>query len=172
MAYYDAPLVLSSAQVVSSSTTSTNIYDVTGAGAGNAPNQVFGYADVGFDIGAGDSNNRPTARTLVTTDGTGAGTISVALQYAPNNANNPGTYVTLSQSGAFVGTDLDAGNFIDLPIPPVALNEPGAATPRFYRFAYTVTGTAAAAFTSFIGMNLPSINEAVTYGPNYESVTV
>lgn len=170
--FYDAPLVLSSAQAITTTAASTNIFDVTGAGSGVAPSMTFGNGEIGYDIGAGDSNNRPTAYWTVTTNGTGTGTVAFAVQAAEDNGSNaPGTYVTLTQTEAFVGTALDVGETIQLPIPPVSTVSPNF-VPRFYRFNYVQTGDGAVSVTGAIVMNPPSLGGAVAYGNNFESVTV
>lgn len=148
MAFLDGTLQLSTAQAISATANSTLIYDVTGAGSGNAPAMTYGQGSNGFDIGNGKT---VFAEFNVTTAGTGAGTISVAIQAAPDNGSNaPGTYVTLSTSGAFVGTALVAGAQIFLPVPAYELVAPAMGVPRFYRFVYTVSGSATASFTAGI----------------------
>lgn len=169
--FYDAPLVLSSAQAITTTAASTNIYDVTGAGSGNAPSMTFGNADKGFDIGAGDSASRPTAYFTVTTNGTGTGTIAFAVQAAEDNGSNaPGTYVTLAQTEAFVGTALDVGEVITLPIPAASSVTPNF-VPRFYRFNYIQTGDGAVSVTGVIVINpsSPALN-TVIYGNNFQAV--
>lgn len=148
MAFLDATLLLSNAQAITTTANSTTIYDVTGAGSGNAPTMTFGTGPIGDDIGNGKT---VFAEFNVTTAGTGAGTISVAIQAAPDNGSNaPGTYTTLSTSAAFVGTALVAGAQIFLPVPAFALVAPAEGLPRFYRFVYTVSGSATASFTAGI----------------------
>jgi len=170
MAFYDAPLVLSSAQAITTSAASTVIYDVTGAGSGNAPSMSFGNGDKGFDIGAGDSASRPTAYWTVTTAGTGTGTVAFGVQAAEDNGSNaPGTYVTLAQTEAFVGTALDVGEVITLPIPPASTITPNF-VPRFYRFYYTQTGDGAVSTTGIILLNPPSVGATTIYGNNFTSV--
>lgn len=170
MAFYDAPLVLSSAQAITTSAASTNIYDVTGAGSGNAPSMSFGNGDKGFDIGAGDSASRPTAYWTITTNGTGTGTVAFAVQAAEDNGSNaPGTYVTLAQTEAFVGTTLDVGEIITLPIPAASTVSPNF-VPRFYRLYYVQTGDGAVSATGIILLNPPSLSGAVVYGSNFTSV--
>lgn len=171
MAFYDNNLVLSTAQAITTTAASSVIYDVTGAGSGTAPSMSFGNGEIGFDIGMGDSNNRPTAYWIVTTNGTGTGTVAFAVQAAEDNGSNaPGTYVTLAQTEAFVGTALDVGETITLPIPPVS-SVSANFVPRFYRFYYTQTGDGAVSVTGQIMMNPPSLTGAVAYGNNFESVT-
>ncbi len=59
MAFLDASLFLTAAAgdslAISSSTAGSVVYDVTGAGSGNAPPQSFGKASAfGADMGIGD----------------------------------------------------------------------------------------------------------------------
>ena len=171
MAFYDASLQLSTAQAITTTAASTNIYDVTGAGSGNAPNQIFGNStEYGFDIGAGEGVATPVARFVVTAAGTGTGTITFQVQAAQDNGSNaPGTYRTLTSSAAYVGTDLDVGDVITLPIPPYALIEPGMGLPRFYRFNYVQTGDGAASVTAGILLNPPSGALITQYANNYSS---
>lgn len=170
--FYDAPLVLSNAQAITTTAASTVIYDVTGAGSGVAPSMTFGNAAAtakGFDIGMGDSASRPTAYFVVTTTGTGTGTITFQVQAAPDNGSNaPGTYRTLTSTAAFVGTTLVAGESIQLPIPPVTRADPFI--PRFYRFNYVQTGDGAVSTTGIILINPADLGGAVQYSNNYTAV--
>lgn len=161
MALTDSTLQLSTAQAISATAASTNIFDVTGAGSGNAPNQSFGNATShGLDIGTGDGKETLHAVFLVTTTGTGTGTVTFAVQAAPDNGSNaPGTYTTLASSAAFTGTALVKGNIVDLPVPPYTSSAdqigPGMGLPRFYRFYYTVSGTATVSVSAFITSSPP-----------------
>lgn len=171
MSFYDSTLVLSSAQAITTTAASTVIYDVTGAGSGNAPSMTFGNGDIGFDIAGGvNSSVRPALNILVTVNGTGAGTITFELQAAPDNGSNaPGTYKTLSASAAVVGTDLDAGDAYVLPIPPYNAIKSAMGVPRFYRVTYTVSGSATATVTAYIGVGVPTGYEITQYGNNFVS---
>lgn len=167
MAFYDNALLLSSAQAITTTAASTTIYDVTGAGSGVAPSMTFGNGEKGFDIGLGDGMARPVAFWTVTTNGTGTGTVAFAVQAAEDNGSNaPGTYVTLAQTEAFVGTALDVGETIELPIPPASTVTPNF-VPRFYRFNYPQTGDGAVSVTGGILLNPPSLGHAVQYGNNF-----
>ena len=59
MAYLDGNLQLSVAQAITTTAASTTIFDVTGAGSGNATNMTFGTTNAGvailpgIDLGAG-----------------------------------------------------------------------------------------------------------------------
>lgn len=168
--FYDAPLVLSSAQAITTTAASSVIYDVTGAGSGVAPSMTFGNGDIGFDIAGGDGMTRPTAYWTVTTNGTGTGTVAFAVQAAPDNgSNSPGTYVTLAQTEAYVGTTLDVGDVIELPIPPYNKIKAGMGVPRFYRFYYIQTGDGAVSTTGVILINPQTGYELTQYGNNFAS---
>src|SRR5579872_6368426 len=113
--FLDTLLQLSNAQAVTTTAASTTIYDVSGAGSGNAPALVWGGAagTFGADIGLGDGAVRPTAVFYVTTTFTagGAATMVIAVQAAPDNgSNSPGTYVTLSETAAIAVASLTAGS--------------------------------------------------------------
>lgn len=170
MAFFDAPLELSIAQSITTTAASTTIYDVTGAGSGVAPSITFGNGPIGFDIAGGDGSNLPAAYFIVTTAGTGTGTVTFEVQAAPDNGSNmPGSYVTLSASAAFVGTTLLKGDVIKLPVPPYNQIAPGMGMPRFYRFNYVQTGDGAVHVSGFIGINTPTGYEATQYGNNFAS---
>lgn len=170
--FIDQELKLSNAQAITVSAASTNLYDVTGAGAGNVPNMVFGTTGLaGADMGLGDSAMRPTAYFTVGTTFTAAGaaTLQIQIQAAPDNgAGSPGTYTTIVETSAFAKALLVAGANLQIPLPPITLGE---ALPRFYRFNYLVaTGPmTAGSLTGAILLNAPSqIN--VQYPANFTSV--
>lgn len=169
MAFFDQTLILSTAQAITTTATSTLVYDITGAGAGNAPSQTFGLTTKpGADIGTGQGVAEPNVYFTITTTGTGAGTIAFGIEAAPDlgdGSNNPGTYVRLSTSKAYVGTTLLKGNVIDLPIPPYAQIAPSMGLPRFYRLAYDVANTATASVTGAILIN-PPLGYVSTQIPN------
>lgn len=172
MAFFDQTLLLSSAQAITTSAASTNLYDVTGAGSGVAPSMTFGITThPGSDIGTGDGVASPVAYFTVTTNGTGTGTVAFGIEAALDNGSNaPGTYVRLSTSKAYVGTDLDVGNVVVLPIPPFAQIAPGMGVPRFYRFFYDQTGNGAVSVTAGIILNPPLGFVSTQYPPNFVSV--
>lgn len=172
MAFFDNALLLSNAQAITTTAASTNVYDITGAGAGNAPSMTFGTGNaVGADIGLGDGTEVVHAFFLITTTGTGAGTITFQVQAAPASGNNAGTYVTLAASQAFVGTTLVAGDVIDLPVPPYASAAaqigPAMGQPRFYRLNYVVSGSATCSVTAYIGINPPLGYISTQIGNNF-----
>ena len=167
MAFLDNALNLSTAQPITATAASTNVYDVTSAGSGNAPAMTGAQGlntDIGFDIGTGDGT-RPEVQINVTTAGTGAGTITIQLQAAPDNGSySPGTYSTLYQSTAFVGTSLLLNQVITFPVPEIL---PTEALPRFYRLNYVVAGSATASFTANLLINPGSVRVATQYGKNF-----
>ena len=169
MAFLDSTLILSSAQAITTSAASTVIYDITGAGSGNAPTIDFGNTTLpGFDIGTGDGAAIPHAYFTITANGTGTGTVAFGIEAAPDNGSNaPGTYVRLATSKAWVGTTLDVGNVIDIPIPPYAQIAPSMGLPRFYRFYYDQTGDGAVSVTGAIILNPPLGYVATQYPKNF-----
>lgn len=176
MAFFDQTLLLSSAQAITATAASTNIYDITGAGSGNSPGVSFGNATTfGADMGIGDGVAVPY---LLMTVGTafvsgGGATLTVQIQSAPDNGSNaPGSYVTLSATQAFTAAQLTAGAVLLLPIPPVAPIKLGEVLPRFYRINYTVgTSTfSAGTVTSVILLNPPSGLVSTLYPNNFIAV--
>lgn len=169
MAFYDLPLLLSSAQAITTTAASTTIYDVTGAGSGTAPSMTFGNGNKGFDIAGGiNSSVRPVALFTIITTGTGAGTITFQVKAAPDNGSNaPGTYVVVGSSDAYVGTALIAGDTIAIPITPYNQIAPAMGVPRFYEFNYVVSGSATATVTAYIGIGVPNGYEITQYGNNF-----
>lgn len=171
MAFFDNTLKLSNAQAVTTTADSTTIYDVTGAGSGVAPSMVFGQTTKpGADIGTGDGMAIPYAYFSMGVTGTGAGTITFSVSAAPDSSNSPGTYTVLASSAAYVGTTLIAGNVICFPIPPYAQVAPSMGLPRFYKFTYTVSGSATVTVTAGILLNPPLGFVSTQYPPNYISV--
>ena len=172
MAYldYSAGTNFSTAQAITVTAASTNVFDVTGAGAGNAPAMIGANGvntALGYDIGAGDGQVRPTVLVSIGVNGTGAGTIQIQLQAAPDNGSySPGSYVTIVQTDAIVGTALDAGQLIEIPVPPVPPAFSGL--PRFYRLNYVVAGTAGVTLTANLLLNPPEIRTATIYGSNFQ----
>lgn len=174
MAFFDTPLQLSTAQALVASAASTLIYDVTGAGSGNAPNMVFGQDSTGapllggVDIGGAMGANQPKAVFNITTTGTGAGTYTFGVEAAVDNGSNaPGTYIRLATSGAYVGTTLVAGNTIVLPIPPEVIKAIGELKPRFYRFFYDLVGVATVSVSGMIQINPETGLMGNIYGNNF-----
>lgn len=160
---------LSSAQAVSASAASTNIFDVTGVGSGVAPVMIgnTGLAtNLGTDLGIGQGVAHPGVYFVVTTAGTGAGTVTFAVQAAADNGSyNPGTYYTLTASQAFVGTALTLGLNFYLPLPSIPSNFVGL--PRFYQAYYTVASSAAVTVSAYFLMNPPSVKSVTDSVKNF-----
>lgn len=123
------------------------IYDVTGAGSGNAPAMINGFpatnTSIGVDIGQGDGMAIPYVIVCVTVAFNTLTSLTLALQAAPDNGSySPGTYTTIFQSEAIPLASLTLGAYFQFQVPPRAVSgQPGEALPRFYRLAYTVGGS-------------------------------
>lgn len=163
----------STSQAITTTANSTNIFDVTGAGSGNAPAMTGingANTAIGVDIGAGQGMAEAQVLVNINTTGTGTGTITISIQAAPDNGSySPGTYYTLLTTDAYVGTSLIAGDSLVLPVPPIP---PHAALPRFYRLVYTVSGTATVTLSANLLINAPNKRDAVVYGNNIPSPNV
>lgn len=161
------------AQAITTTTTSTNVFDVTGAGVGNAPAMTGtngANTAIGVDIGAGQGMAEAYVLVNINTTGTGTGTVTISIEAAPDNGSYAeGTYYTVLATDAYVGTTLIAGQSFALPVPPIP---PAAALPRFYRLAYTVSGTAAVTLSANLLINAPNYHDAVLYGNNIPSPSV
>ncbi len=177
MAFFDAALVFSNAQAVTSTAASTTVYDITGAGSGTVPALVWGTtAAVGADMGFGDSASRPTVFITVPTAFVSAGgaTLQIAIQAAPDDGTGTaGTYYTLAETEALSVAQLAtiAAKPFSMPLPPINANYPAGLLPRFYRIYYVVgTSTfSAGKITAQLLLNPPSaIN--VQYPANFTSV--
>lgn len=174
MAYLEnsSGATLSSAQAITTTAVSTNVFDVTGFGVGNAPTMTGAQGlntALGTDLGVGQSNAQPGVWFVVTTAGTGAGTITCAIQAAPDSGTyTEGTYTTLSSSQLFVGTALTKGLNFWLPLPPVPSNYAGL--PRFFRTNYTVASSATVTLSAYFMMNPPNVKSVQEYGNNLPDV--
>ena len=175
--FFDNSLYFSQAQAITATANSTSIYDVTGAGSGNAPSLSFGNASTfGDDMGIGDGVAIPY---LIVNIGTAfatanSGTLQVSLQEAPDNGSNaPGTYTTIYSSAVFAASALTANTqLLMVQVPP---RPAGTALPRFYRVVYTVaTGSfSAGTVTAALAINPPSLNgQYPTYGQYPANFTV
>lgn len=155
----------------------TTVIDITGAGSGNAPAMINGFpatnTAIGEDYGAGDGVVRPIALVIVNTTGTGSGTVTISVSAAPDDGSyGQGTYYTLFQSDAYVGTNLKAGTVLSFPLPPIPEGLTTAkALPRFYKITYTVSGTVGAVkFVSGLALNPTSIGLQGRYPNNFITV--
>jgi hypothetical protein len=156
----DATLTLSSNQAITSTAASQSIIDLSGAGAGNAPPDIFGVQSSvwGQDIGIGDGVSPPVLDVIVGTALSGnTGTLTVALQYALDAGSPtyvPGTWRTVLQTDVIAIAQLTAGQKIAEmtmpPRPPIF----GGGFPRFIRLLYTVnSGPFTAGTIAFAGVN-------------------
>ena len=164
---------LSVAQSVTGTAASTNVFDVTGAGAGNAP-AMIGAGGVntalGYDIGGGEGVATPQVLISISAVTTVTGTLTVALQAAPDNGSySPGTYVTIFQSAALTGaTQLFVGQLYVFPIPPIPKGLfTGDALARFYRLNYTVGSSISLVLSASILINGALPYENQLYGNNF-----
>lgn len=162
---------LSTAQAITTSAASTNVFDVTGAGSGNAPTMLGNSGlttNLGTDLGNGQTVAHPGVLFTVTTAGTGAGTVAFGIEAAPDNGSfSPGTYTRLTTSGLNVGTTLTITFQLYLPLPPIPSNYTGL--PRFYRAFYDVASTATVSVTSEFLMNPPSLKSVTDSVKNFTS---
>lgn len=162
---------LSTAQAITTSAASTNVFDVTGVGAGNAPVMLGNQGlttNLGTDLGVGQNVAHPGVLFTVTTAGTGTGTVAFGIDAAPDNGSfSPGTYTRLTTSAANVGTVLVLGAQIYLPLPPIPSFYVGL--PRFYRGFYDQTGNGAVSVTAEFLMNPPSLKSVTDSVKNFVS---
>lgn len=176
--FLDALIAFSTAQAITSTAASTSIYDVTGAGSGNAPNMIGGVTStgnalIGFDIGDGDGFAIPEVYVDVTTPfvSGGGATLTIQLQAAPDNGSNaPGTYVTIFQSAALTVAQLTTtGSHVQFQVPEVPPTTFGEAMPRFYRLNYVVaTSTfSAGALSANMVLNPSNGTKLQNYPSNY-----
>lgn len=178
MAFQDALTSLASAFAISATTAGT-VFDVTGAGSGNAPSMIAGVngstgaaVPIGFDIGAGDGIAIPEVFWTVPTAFVSAGgaTMQIQLQAAPDNgSNSPGTYQTITQTSTFTAGQLSANTVGQFQVPSVAPNWIGEALPRFYRLNFVVgTSTfSAGAITASLVLNPSQATKLQGYPGNY-----
>lgn len=159
----------SAAQALTATANATNLFDVTGAGTGNAPAMIGAgglNTAMNVDIGAGDGMAIPEVviTNALTTAGTGSGTITFSLQSAPDNGSySPGTYTTIFTGPAFVGTSITAPFQYIFQVPPTP---PGASLPRFYRLVYTISGTVGCTLNANLVLNPATVRDATKYGNN------
>lgn len=165
----------SAAQAVTGTAASTNVFDVTGAGAGNAPAMIGASGlntALGYDIGNGSGVEQPYVAITIGTCTTVTGTLTIAVQCAPDNGSySPGSYVTLASTAALTGaTQLYAGAQINLPVPPVPAGLIASlGLPRFYRLNYTVGSSISVLVSANLCLDPSSIKQATQYGSNFPS---
>jgi hypothetical protein len=156
-------------QAITATANGSSIIDITGAGSGNAPAMIGGFPAtknaIGNDYGLADGEAVPYLYLTVTTAGTGAGTLTVSIQEAPDNGSySPGTYTTVYTSTTFVGTTLTLGTVLLVPLPP---RIPGTLPPRFYQVVYTVASTLTASVLAGLVINPPSSLTGQAYPRNF-----
>lgn len=161
----------SSAQSVTGTAASTNIFDVTGAGSTNSPAMIGANGvntALGFDIGSGTGVESPAVLITITAVTTVTGTLTIALQGAPDNGSySPGTYITLNETAALTGSSqLFAGSQLMLRFSPIP---PSLALPRFYRLNYTVSGSISLVLSANIVLDAQVIRIFQQYGSNFPS---
>ncbi len=160
---------LSSAQAVTTTADSTNVFDITGAGVGNSPAMIGAgglNTAMGFDVGAGEGAAVPQVTVIVTTATTVTGTLTIELKAAPDSGTyTEGSYTTIFKSAALTGTtQLAAGQIIQFPIPPILQ---GQALPRFYKLTYTVGASISVVLSAYISFNEPVLRDPKLYGNNF-----
>ena len=136
-----------------------------------APNMIgnAGLAtNLGTDLGNGQNMAHPGVLFVVTTAGTGTGTVAFGIEAAPDNGSySPGTYTRLTTSAGAVGTTLVLGAVIYLPLPPIPSIFTGL--PRFYRGYYDQTGNGAVSVTAAFLMNPPNVKSVLDSVKNFSS---
>lgn len=158
-------------QAITGTADSAGIVDVTGAGSGNLPTMIDGFpavnTDLGSDYGAGDGIAIPHVLVTVTTAGTTADTITISLEWAPDNGSGgQGAYTTLVSTPAFTGSSLVAGTVIDIPVPPVTTLA-GESKPRFYKLVYTNSNAAHVSVLANMVLNPSQVAQMARYANNY-----
>lgn len=171
--FLDNSLNFSTAQAITATAACTTIYDITGAGSGNAPALVYGASVFGADMGNGDGVAVPYVYVQIQTafvSGGGA-TLQFQIQAAIDNGSNaPASYTTILQTDAFAASALTINKLFFAPLPISTLGE---APPRFYRLNYVVaTSTfSAGKITSGLMLNPPSsLTAAIQTQNNFTSV--
>ena len=169
-------------QAITTTTTSTTVVDITGAGVGNAPAMINGFPNantsMGEDWGLGDGMALPYVYLTVTTAGTTSNTLTVALNAAPDNGSySAGSYTQIYQSKAFTGTALIKGSVLLFQV-PTTLFEIGGPTgysnnqalPRFYQLGYTCSGALTVSVAAGVIINPPSHMISTLYNSNFQAV--
>ena len=175
--FTDALITLSTAQTITTASIgSASIYDVTGAGSGNAPNMIGGMTSsgatlIGFDIGAGDGMAIPEVFWNVNASFTSTlnANMTISLQAAVDNGSNaPGTWVTVVSTEAFVASQLTGGTSGQFQIPPVPPGF-GEKQPRFYQLYYTLGSSTFqnGSITANIVLNPSQATKLQGYPSNY-----
>lgn len=158
-------------QAITTTGVSSGVIDVTGAGVGNLPTIINGFpaanTAVGSDYGAGDGIAIPHVLISVTTTGTTSNTLTIGVEWAPDNGSgSEGSYTVLVQTPAFTGTALTKGTVIDIPLPP-ATSLAGESLPRFYKLVYTCSGALTVSLLANMVLNPEQVYQMSKYAANY-----
>lgn len=128
----------------------SNVIDLLGMGAGQAPTNIIGNATVfGQDPGIGQF--RPEIAAAIGTAVAGSTSINAQLQYAVDSGvgggYQPGTWNTIAETGAIAIANLTANTvFMRFPFLPAF---PAGTIPRFVRLQFTPVGTTTAGTVAF-----------------------
>ena len=150
-------------------TTSFNILDVSQLAA-----SASGY---GRDIGVGDDLELVVMATVSFTGG-GSSTLTVNLQYAPDNNGSPGSFVTQISSVAYTITQLTlpaTGMGVELmrtKLPPFAPSPAmGSALPKYIQMLYTIgsANMTAGAIAAFIVIDKTALGPGLGYRSGYSN---
>lgn len=119
----------------------SSIYDILGSGAGTAPSEIIGNRTLfGSDVGIGGL--KPQVEVLIPTAFVGGTSLNVAFQGAPDLGTptyQPGTWVTLVETGAILTANLTLGQILArFDFPPAF---PANLNPRFLSLLFTPVGT-------------------------------
>lgn len=117
----------------------SNVIDLAGVGAGNAPPNIIGNASLfGEDVGIG--SHRPELNVTIgdAVVSGGGGTVNFKLEAAPDTAGTyqPGTYTVLAETGPITAANLTAGQIVArFPFLPAF---PATLRPRYLRITATI----------------------------------
>lgn len=171
-----ANFVPSTGQTITGSAASLNVFDVTGAGAGNAPAMIGAgglNTALGYDIGGSQGNlEQPVIYITIGTCTTVTGTLTIAIQVAADNGSySAGSYFTIESTYPLTGaTQLFKGAQITMPVPAVPQGILSGSLPRFYALYFTVGASISLVVASAnLLLDAPSIRQATQYGSNFPS---
>ena len=123
----------------------------------------------GIDPGAvGDGGVDPFVNINISTLFVGAGaSLTISLQYAPDNGTGARTWTTAASTAAIPVANLTAGQFYQLPLPPVPPQIAGNV--RFVRLNYTVSSGpfSAGAISSCITIGALTTKQGLNAVDNY-----
>jgi hypothetical protein len=176
MAYLESQggAALSANQAITTTADSTNVWDVTGQGAGSTLPSMIGSGGVstalGYDVGGGDGAAVPDVLVTFGTCTTVSGTLTVTLSCAPDNGSgSAGSYVTLFSTAALTGaTQLFKGASFVIPIPSIPDGLiANLGLPRFYKLTYTVSASISLIVSANVTINAPNFLANTFYGNNF-----